>query len=294
MSISILDTDTLTLLQWDRLEIVGRFLEAPPNDVGVTIISVQEQFTGWLAAVNRVKNDQDLAFAYQRLTDNVRLLSGMRIFTYSEAAIRRYHTLQAMKLNVRQDGLADCRDRSGRKRSRHHAEPARFPARSRLEVRELGGLKENLWPTYRQLLEERILILDGAMGTMIQRHKFEEPDYRAERFQDHPIDLKNNNEALMLVRPDVIEDIHRAYLDAGADIIETNTFNANRVSMADFGMEDLVVEMNLTAARSPAAPPMPYSTPDKPRFVAGALRAADAQRDGDGGPGPPGAAQCDV
>ena len=123
----------------------------------------------------------------------------------------------------------------------------------------------------RTLLEERILILDGAMGTMIQRHNFEELDYRAERFKDHPIDLKNNNEALMLVRPDVIEDIHRAYLEAGADIIETNTFNANRVSMVDFGMEDLSVEMNLTAARLARRAADAYSTPDKPRFVAGAL-----------------------
>ena len=123
----------------------------------------------------------------------------------------------------------------------------------------------------RTLLKERILILDGAMGTMIQRYKFEEPDYRAERFKDHPIDLKNNNEALMLVRPDVIEDIHRAYLEAGADIIETNTFNANRVSMVDFGMEDLAVEMNLTAAQIARRAADAYSTPDKPRFVAGAL-----------------------
>ena len=122
-----------------------------------------------------------------------------------------------------------------------------------------------------QLLKERILILDGAMGTMIQRFKFEEQDYRGERFQSHPLDLKNNNEALMLVRPDVIEDIHRAYLAAGADIIETNTFNACSVSMADFGMEDLVVEMNLTAARLAKNAADAYSTPDKPRFVAGAL-----------------------
>ena len=86
----------------------------------------------------------------------------------------------------------------------------------------------------REELKKRILVLDGAMGTMIQRHKFQEADYRAERFKDHPIDLKNNNEALMLVRPDVIEDIHRQYLEAGADIIETNTFNANAVSMIDF------------------------------------------------------------
>ena len=122
-----------------------------------------------------------------------------------------------------------------------------------------------------QLLQERILILDGAMGTMIQRHKFEEADYRGERFLDHPLDLKNNNEALMLVRPDVIEDIHRAYLAAGADIIETNTFNACSVSMADFGMEDLVVEMNRTAALLARRAADAYSTPDKPRFVAGAL-----------------------
>jgi 5-methyltetrahydrofolate--homocysteine methyltransferase len=123
----------------------------------------------------------------------------------------------------------------------------------------------------KQLLKERILILDGAMGTMIQRHKFEEPDYRGERFLNHPRDLKNNNEALMLVRPDVIEDIHREYLAAGADIIETNTFNACSVSMADFGLEDLVVEMNHTAARLARRAADAYSTPDKPRFVAGAL-----------------------
>ncbi len=123
----------------------------------------------------------------------------------------------------------------------------------------------------RQLLKERILILDGAMGTMIQRHRFEEVDYRGERFRDFPADLKNNNEALMLVRPDVIQNIHREYLAAGADIIETNTFNATSVSMADFGMEDLVVEMNAVAARLAREAADEFSTPDKPRFVAGAL-----------------------
>ncbi len=81
--------------------------------------------------------------------------------------------------------------------------------------------------TIRALLDQRILILDGAMGTMIQRHKFEEADYRGERFATHHINLKNNNDVLSLVRPDVIEAIHTAYLDAGADIIETNTFSAN-------------------------------------------------------------------
>src|SRR3712207_4732249 len=90
------------------------------------------------------------------------------------------------------------------------------------------------------LLKERILVLDGAMGTMIQQHRLEEADYRGERFRDQSIDLKNNNEALSLVRPEIIETIHREYLEAGADIIETNTCNANGVSMADFGMEGLV------------------------------------------------------
>ena len=123
----------------------------------------------------------------------------------------------------------------------------------------------------KEILKERILILDGAMGTMIQRHKFEESDYRGERFLNHPFDLKNNNEALMLVRPDVIEDIHRAYLAAGADILETNTFNACSISMADFGMEDLVIEMNQVAAQIARRAADAFSTPEKPRFVAGAL-----------------------
>ena len=100
MSLSILDTDTLTLLQWDRMAIIDRLLAAAPDDIGVAIISVQEQFTGWLAAVNRVKGDAELARAYQRLTDNVRVLSGMRLLTFSEAAIRRYNGLVALKLNI--------------------------------------------------------------------------------------------------------------------------------------------------------------------------------------------------
>ncbi len=123
----------------------------------------------------------------------------------------------------------------------------------------------------RQELQKRILILDGAMGTMIQLHKFVEADYRGERFKDHTSDLKNNNEALMLVRPDVIEDIHREYLEAGADIIETNTFNANSISMADFGLEGIVREMNIEAARIARHACDAFSTPEKPRFVAGAL-----------------------
>ena len=125
----------------------------------------------------------------------------------------------------------------------------------------------------RELLEQRILVLDGAMGTMLQRHDFQEADYRAERFLSHPRDLKNNNEALMLVRPDVIEDVHIQYLEAGADIIETNTFNANAVSMADFDMVDLVREMNLTAAHiaRSAVEKVLARDPSRTMFVAGGL-----------------------
>ncbi|MCB9778432.1 MAG: methionine synthase [Alphaproteobacteria bacterium] len=100
----------------------------------------------------------------------------------------------------------------------------------------------------RRALAERILILDGAMGTMIQRHGLEDADYRGERFADHPHEQKGNNELLTLTRPDVIGGIHRAYLDAGADLVETNTFNANRFSLADFGTEDLAYELNHAAA----------------------------------------------
>ncbi len=125
----------------------------------------------------------------------------------------------------------------------------------------------------RELLRERILILDGATGTMIQQYKLEEADYRGERFRDFPVDLKNNNEALLLTRPDIIATVHQQYLDAGADIIETNTFNANGVSMADFEMAHLVREMNLEAARiaRAAADAATALNPDKPRYVAGAL-----------------------
>lgn len=101
----------------------------------------------------------------------------------------------------------------------------------------------------RDLLNERILIIDGAMGTMIQRYKLEEADYRGERFKDWPSDLKGNNDLLCLTRPEIIRAIHKEYLEAGADIIETNTFNAQRVSLADYNMESLAYEMNLAAAR---------------------------------------------
>ncbi|EXJ17029.1 methionine synthase [Imhoffiella purpurea] len=123
----------------------------------------------------------------------------------------------------------------------------------------------------RERLERSILILDGAMGTMIQRHGLTEADYRGERFADWPSDLKGNNDLLVLTRPDVIEGIHREYLEAGADIIETNSFNATRVAMADYGMEDLSYEINVAAARLARRAADAIATQDRPRFVAGVL-----------------------
>ncbi|MBD0278063.1 MAG: homocysteine S-methyltransferase family protein [Flavisolibacter sp.] len=100
-----------------------------------------------------------------------------------------------------------------------------------------------------ELLNERILIIDGAMGTMIQRYKLSEADYRGERFKDWPTDLTGNNDLLCLTQPQIVKEIHKQYLEAGADIIETNTFNAQRVSLADYGMEALAYEINLAAAK---------------------------------------------
>ncbi len=122
-------------------------------------------------------------------------------------------------------------------------------------------------------LSERILILDGAMGTMIQRHKFEEEDYRGDRFAEHHCEVKGNNDLLVLTQPQAIADIHRQYLDAGSDIIETNTFNSTKVSQADYDMEDLVYELNFEAARiaKEEALKKTAETPEKPRFVAGVV-----------------------
>ncbi|MBS0449014.1 MAG: homocysteine S-methyltransferase family protein [Proteobacteria bacterium] len=122
-----------------------------------------------------------------------------------------------------------------------------------------------------QILQDRIVILDGAMGTMIQRYKLAEADYRGERFQDHPKDLKGNNELLQFTRPDVIREIHEQYLEAGADIIETNTFGATSVAQEDYGLAPYAREMNVAAARLARAACDRYGTPDKPRYVAGAL-----------------------
>ncbi|PVE06967.1 homocysteine S-methyltransferase family protein [Limnohabitans sp. Rim28] len=122
-----------------------------------------------------------------------------------------------------------------------------------------------------EILKNRIAILDGAMGTMIQRFKLSEADYRGERFKDFPKDVKGNNELLSLTRPDVIRDIHEGYLAAGADMIETNTFGATTIAQADYDMQHLTREMNLQSAKLARAACDKFSTPDKPRYVVGAL-----------------------
>lgn len=125
----------------------------------------------------------------------------------------------------------------------------------------------------RAALARRILVLDGAMGTMIQRHGLEEADFRGERFARWPRDLKGNNDLLSLTQPAIIAGIHRLYLEAGADIIETNTFNSNRISLADYGQEELARELNEAGARlaRTVADEVTATTPEKPRFVAGAI-----------------------
>lgn len=123
------------------------------------------------------------------------------------------------------------------------------------------------------LLKERILIIDGAMGTMIQRHTLTEDDFRGERFKNHPHVLKGNNDVLSLTRPDIIKDIHRAYFEAGADIAETNTFSATTIAQADYHLEDAVYDLNYQSARiaREVADEFTAREPHKPRFVAGAM-----------------------
>ncbi len=136
--------------------------------------------------------------------------------------------------------------------------------------------------TIHDILKERILIIDGAMGTMIQRYKLTEADYRGERFKDWPSDLKGNNDLLSLTQPHIVKEIHKKYLEAGADIIETNTFNAQKVSLADYGMQSLAYEINFAAAKCareareefynqhPKTGPDSYRD-ENPKFIAGAL-----------------------
>jgi len=124
-----------------------------------------------------------------------------------------------------------------------------------------------------KIAQERILILDGAMGTMIQRYKLEEEDYRGVRFKNHPYPLKGNNDLLSITRPDIIKAIHRQYFEAGADIVETNTFSGTTIAQADYHLEDAVYDINFQSAKiaREVADELTAKEPDKPRFVAGAM-----------------------
>ncbi len=124
-----------------------------------------------------------------------------------------------------------------------------------------------------KILEERILVLDGAMGTMLQRHKFTEEDFRGERFKDWPIPIQGNNDVLSITQPEAIKEVHRLYFEAGADIVETNTFSGTTIAMADYQMEDLVYELNYQSAKIAKEVAIDFTSkePDKPRFVAGSI-----------------------
>ena len=123
----------------------------------------------------------------------------------------------------------------------------------------------------KDLLKQKILILDGAMGTNIQKFKLSEKDYCGEIFKNHPVDLKGNNDVLALTRPDVIAEIHKRFLEAGADIIEANTFSSNRISQKEYGLENMVKELNMASVRLAKEVAKSFSTPEKPRFVAGSI-----------------------
>ncbi|MFY0592221.1 MAG: homocysteine S-methyltransferase family protein [Roseivirga sp.] len=124
-----------------------------------------------------------------------------------------------------------------------------------------------------EILKDRVLVLDGAMGTMIQRHDLEEDDFRGERFKDHNSPLKGNNDLLSLTRPDIIKDIHRQYFEAGADIVETNTFSGTTIAQADYNLEDAVYDINYYSAKiaKEVAVELTEKEPEKPRFVAGSI-----------------------
>lgn len=125
----------------------------------------------------------------------------------------------------------------------------------------------------KSILENRILVLDGAMGTMIQQYKLEEEDFRGERFKNHSKALKGNNDLLALVRPDILATIHRQYFEAGADIVETNTFSSTQIAQADYALEDAVYDLNYESARiaKEVADEITAKEPNKPRFVAGSM-----------------------
>jgi len=127
--------------------------------------------------------------------------------------------------------------------------------------------------TIKNALQQRILVLDGAMGTMLQRYNFSEEDFRGERFKDYPTSLKGNNDLLSLTQPHAIAEVHRKYFEVGADIVETNTFSGTTIGMADYNMEDLVYELNYESAKiaKQVADEFTKANPDRPRFVAGSI-----------------------
>ena len=122
-----------------------------------------------------------------------------------------------------------------------------------------------------KLLKEKILVLDGAMGTMIQRYSLDEKDFRGERFANHSCDLKGNNDLLSITRPDIIKAIHKEYLNAGADIIETNTFSSTSIAQEDYDLSDIIYELNFESAKIAREVADLLSTKQKPRFVAGSI-----------------------
>ena len=128
-------------------------------------------------------------------------------------------------------------------------------------------------PNIQEAIKNRILVLDGAMGTMLQRHNFSEEDFRGERFKDFPYSLKGNNDLLSLTQPDAIREVHKLYFEAGADIVETNTFSGTTIGMADYHLEDLVYELNFESAKiaREVADEFTAKNPAKPRFVAGSI-----------------------
>ena len=135
------------------------------------------------------------------------------------------------------------------------------------------GKKKNIMQKLKNILQERILVLDGAMGTMLQQYNFTEEDFRGERFKDFPTSLKGNNDLLTLTQPWAIKEIHQKYLEAGADLIETNTFSGTTIAMADYKMEDLIYEMNFQSAKiaKEVADEFTLKEPHKPRFVVGSM-----------------------
>src|ERR671916_1972063 len=139
--------------------------------------------------------------------------------------------------------------------------------------RTVGEEREARASEFRAQLKQRIMLLDCAMGTMIQSYELSEEDYRGERFKDHPGDIKGNNDLLSLTQPQIIRDIHEAVMEAGADIVETNTFSSTSIAQADYEMEDLAYELNYESARVAREAVDGYTekTPEKPRFVAGAI-----------------------